>query len=52
MTDPNCIFCKIIEGVIPSYKVYEDENFFGFLTNNGGAKSTVEKWINLFYRRT
>lgn len=26
-----CIFCKIISGEIPSYKVYEDENFFAFL---------------------
>jgi len=31
-TDPNCIFCKIVAGEIPSYKVYEDENLFGFLT--------------------
>ncbi|HNW81616.1 MAG TPA: histidine triad nucleotide-binding protein [bacterium] len=23
----NCIFCKIIEGKIPSPRVYEDENF-------------------------
>ena len=21
--DPNCIFCKIVEGKIPSHKVYE-----------------------------
>jgi len=27
----NCIFCKIIKGNIPSYKIYEDELFFGFL---------------------
>jgi len=27
----NCIFCKIIRGDIPSYKVYEDDNFFAFL---------------------
>jgi histidine triad (HIT) family protein len=27
----NCIFCKIAAGEIPSYKVYEDENFFAFL---------------------
>jgi histidine triad (HIT) family protein len=27
----NCIFCKIISGEIPCYKVYEDENFLAFL---------------------
>ena len=27
----NCIFCKIIRGEIPSYKVYEDDNFLAFL---------------------
>ena len=27
----NCIFCKIVAGEIPSYKVYEDDNFLGFL---------------------
>jgi len=27
----NCIFCKIISGDIPSYKVYEDDNYLGFL---------------------
>lgn len=34
MTDPNCIFCKIVKGEIPSYKVYEDENFMAFLDIN------------------
>lgn len=28
--DPNCIFCKIIAGQIPSKKVYEDEELFAF----------------------
>ncbi len=28
--DPNCIFCKIIAGQIPSKKVYEDEDIFAF----------------------
>ncbi len=28
--DPNCIFCKIIEGKIPSRKVYEDDDIFAF----------------------
>jgi histidine triad (HIT) family protein len=27
MLDPNCIFCKIIKGEIPSQKYYEDDNF-------------------------
>jgi len=29
MTD--CVFCKIVVGEIPSYKVYEDDNYFSFL---------------------
>ena len=28
--DPNCIFCKIVEGRIPSKKVYEDEEILAF----------------------
>ena len=27
----DCIFCKIVEGTIPSYKVYEDSNCYAFL---------------------
>ncbi|MBQ7307587.1 MAG: HIT family protein [Clostridia bacterium] len=27
----NCVFCKIIKGEIPSYKIYEDENTLAFL---------------------
>ena len=27
----NCIFCKIIKGDIPCYKIYEDENVLAFL---------------------
>jgi histidine triad (HIT) family protein len=29
-TDPNCIFCKIVEGKIPSKKVYEDDEILAF----------------------
>ncbi|MFM2118802.1 MAG: hypothetical protein RL722_270 [Pseudomonadota bacterium] len=29
-TDPNCIFCKIAAGQIPSKKVYEDEELIAF----------------------
>jgi len=27
----NCVFCKIVNGEIPSAKVWEDENFLAFL---------------------
>ena len=27
----DCIFCKIINGEIPSYKIYEDEYTYAFL---------------------
>ena len=27
----DCIFCQIVAGKLPSYKIYEDENFLGFL---------------------
>ncbi len=27
----DCIFCKIVAGEAPSYKIYEDDQFFGFL---------------------
>lgn len=28
--DPNCIFCKIVAGDIPSKKVYEDDDVYVF----------------------
>lgn len=31
MKDETCIFCKIAAGEIPSYTVYEDEDFRAFL---------------------
>ena len=33
-----CIFCKIINNEIPSYKVYEDENFLAFLDISQATK--------------
>ena len=33
----NCIFCKIVSGEVPAYKVYEDENFLAFLDNRPHA---------------
>jgi histidine triad (HIT) family protein len=35
--DPNCLFCKIIAGQIPSRKVYEDEEIFAFHDINPAA---------------
>ena len=29
-SDPNCIFCKIVRGEIPSRKVYEDDDILAF----------------------
>ena len=31
MVKDNCVFCKILRGEIPSYKIYEDEHTFAFL---------------------
>jgi histidine triad (HIT) family protein len=30
MHDPNCIFCKIVRGEIPSKKFYEDDDVLAF----------------------
>ena len=30
----NCIFCKIVDGEIPSYKIYEDNDILVFLDVN------------------
>lgn len=30
----DCLFCKIVEGEIPSYKIYEDEFVIAFLDIN------------------
>lgn len=34
----NCIFCKIVEQEIPSYKVYEDEKVYAFLDLSQATK--------------
>lgn len=31
MAASQCVFCKIVAGEIPAYKVYEDEEFLAFL---------------------
>ena len=30
MKDPNCLFCRIAAGEVPSKKVYEDEDVYAF----------------------
>lgn len=32
--DPDCIFCKIIRGEIPSFKIFEDGRTFAFMDVN------------------
>jgi histidine triad (HIT) family protein len=34
----NCIFCKIVNGEIPSYKIYEDENVIAILDVSQATK--------------
>lgn len=34
----DCLFCKIVQGEIPSKKVYEDENVLGFHDKSPNAK--------------
>lgn len=34
----DCVFCKIIEGKIPSKKIYEDESAIAFLDINPASK--------------
>lgn len=32
--DANCVFCQISDGIIPSYKIYEDDDVLAFLDTN------------------
>ncbi len=38
MKDTSCIFCKIANGTIPSYKVYEDNEIIAFLDVNPASR--------------
>ncbi|KKU50198.1 MAG: hypothetical protein A3F53_00500 [Candidatus Zambryskibacteria bacterium RIFCSPHIGHO2_12_FULL_48_10] len=48
--ETNCIFCKIAKGEIPSYKVYEDENFLAFLDINPHGVGHVQVIPKEHYR--
>lgn len=45
-----CIFCKIVKGEIPSYKVYEDENFLAFLDINPQSPGHTQVITKKHYR--
>jgi histidine triad (HIT) family protein len=34
----DCVFCKIVNGDLPAYKLYEDEDFLAFLD--------IEQWVD------
>ena len=38
MRDPDCLFCNIVAGEIPSTKVHEDEQTLAFMDVNPGAR--------------
>jgi histidine triad (HIT) family protein len=38
MTDPDCLFCRIVAGDIPSTRVYEDERTIAFMDINPGSR--------------
>jgi histidine triad (HIT) family protein len=38
MSDPDCLFCKIVGGEIPSTRVYEDERTIAFMDINPGTR--------------
>jgi histidine triad (HIT) family protein len=41
MADPDCLFCKIVAGEIPSTSVYEDEHTYAFEDLNPQAPTHV-----------
>jgi histidine triad (HIT) family protein len=38
VTDPDCIFCKIVAGEIPATRVHEDERTLAFMDINPGTR--------------
>jgi histidine triad (HIT) family protein len=51
-TDPNCIFCKIVAGQIPCFKLAEDAHTLAFMDINPGNPGHAlaiakEHWENL-----
>ncbi len=46
----DCIFCKIVNGEIPSHKVYEDDVFLAFLDINPESPGHVQVIPKTHYR--
>ncbi len=52
-SDPSCIFCRIVEGRAPCFRVYEDEQVLSFMDANPASEGhtliiTKEHAENLF----
>lgn len=52
-TDSECIFCKIVAGDIPCFKLYEDERTLAFMDINPGNEGhalviTKEHWEDIY----
>ncbi|KRL61896.1 HIT family protein [Lactobacillus psittaci] len=51
--DDNCLFCKIIKGEVPSYKVFENDDVYAFLdisqVNPGHTLMVPKKHIINFF---
>jgi histidine triad (HIT) family protein len=52
-TDSNCIFCKIVAGEIPCFKLYEDELTMAFMDINPGNEGHAlvvpkEHWEDVY----
>jgi len=41
MKEDNCIFCKIVDGDIPSHKIYENNDYIAFLDINPQTEGEV-----------
>jgi len=41
MTDPNCIFCKIVASEIPSVKIWENNDFIAILDINPNVEGAT-----------
>ena len=52
-TDPDCIFCKIVAGAIPCFKLWEDDRTLAFMDINPGNEGHAlaiakEHWRDVY----